>query len=111
MDYLFFAVELFYKTLILYLAVMNLARFKGTYTLDQKFLFYPIVFIGFCFNICFRYTVGFILKIPTLKKDDLLFTSVLETYMDEDSWKGIVCRYLCKTLDKFDPSGLHCRKR
>jgi len=111
MDYLFFIVELFYKTLILYLAVMNLARFKGTYTLDQKFLFYPIVFVGLCFNVTFRYTLGWILKFPEFKKDDLLFTSVLETYMDEDSWKGTVCRYLCKILDKFDPSGLHCRKR
>jgi len=111
MDYLIFAVELFYKTLILYLAIMNLARFKGTYTLDEKIMFYPIVVIGLCFNVFFRYTIGWILKIPQFKKDDFLFTSVLETFMNEISWKGTVCRYLCKILDKFDPSGLHCKKR
>jgi len=109
MDYLFFAVELFFKTLILYLAVMNLKRFKGTYTLDQKCMFYPIVFIGYCFNVFFRYTVGFLLKIPTLEKDDLMFTSVLDTYVNEDSVKGTICKYLCKILDKFDPSGDHCK--
>jgi len=108
MTYLIFAIELFYKTLILYLAVMNLARFKGTYTLDEKIMFWPIVIIGLFFDVLFRYTLGLILKLPKWNKDDLLFTGVLQTYVKEDSWKGKVSRYMCKILNKFDPSGKHC---
>ena len=109
MDYLFFAVELFYKTLILYLAIMHIDRYKDTLTLDEKIMFSPIVVIGLFCNVFFRYTVGFILKFPEFKKDDLMFTSVLQTYKDEDSWKGKVSRYLCRILSKFDarPGG-HC---
>ena len=108
MGYLIYSVGLFYITLTLYLAIMHVAKYKDSLTLDQKIMFAPILVVGLLCDVLFRYTVGIILKFPTLNKDDLLFTSVLQTYVNEDSWKGSVARFMCKTLDKFDPKGKHC---
>ena len=108
MTYLIYAVSLFYITLTLYLAIMHVAKYKDSITLDQKIMFAPILVVGLLCDVLFRYTVGIILERPHFDKDDLLFTSVLQKYVNVDSWKGSVARFMCKTLDKFDPKGSHC---
>lgn len=109
LEYIEYAVELFYITLILYLAIMNVSRHKDNLNTVQKIIFYPIGIVGVFCDVLFRYTVGILLKLPKANKDDMLFTSVLQTYINEDSWKGKVCRFICHNfLDMFDPSGRHC---
>ena len=108
LSYLIYSVSLFYITLILYLAIMHIARFKDTITKEQKILFFPIVLVGIVADVLFRYTVGIILKLPNFTNDDLLFTSVLQDLMDDNTWKGSVARFMCRTLDMFDPKGKHC---
>ena len=105
---LLYSIGLFYVTLVLYLAIMHIARYKDSLTLDQKIMFVPIVIIGILCDVLFRYTLGIILERPHFSKDDLLFTSVLQKHMDSNSWKGTVSRFMCRTLDKFDPKGKHC---
>jgi len=107
--YILYSISLFYITLIFYLALMNVSRHKDNLNRVQKVVFFPILLVGLLLDILFRYTVGIILKVPSLKKKDLLFTSVLQHYINELSWKGKVCRFLCHNfLDMFDPSGRHC---
>jgi len=108
MLYIIYAISLFYITLILYLAIMHIAKYKNSITLNQKIMFLPIVIVGVLCDILFRYTLGLILELPHFNKDDLLFTSVLQRHMDSNTWKGSISRFMCKTLDKFDPKGKHC---
>jgi len=103
-----YSASLFYITLILYLAIMHIARYKDSITLDQKIMLLPIVIVGVLCDVLFRYTLGLILELPHFSKDDLLFTSVLQRHVNEGTWKGKVARFMCKTLDKFDPKGKHC---
>lgn len=106
--YLLYSIGLFYITLTLYLAVMNLSRHKDTLDSQQKVIFFPIVLIGILCDVLFRWTVGIVL----LADIDLkchLFTCVLQKHVKSDSWRGKVARFICgKLLDKFDPSGRHC---
>jgi len=108
LEILGYAVGLFYATLTLFLAIMHMVRFKELLTLDQKIMFTPIIIVGVLCDVLFRYTLGLILERPHLDKDDMLFTSVLQRHVDADDWKGTVARFMCKTLDRFDPSGKHC---
>jgi len=103
-----YSVSLFYITLTLFLAIMHITRYKDSITLDQKIMFLPIVIIGVLTDVLFRYTLGLILELPHFTKDDLLFTSVLQRHVNKDTWKGKVAKFMCKTLDKFDPKGRHC---
>lgn len=107
MDYLIYSVSLFYITLTLYLAVMNLSRHKDTLTQDQKIFFFPIVLIGILADVLFRWTVGVFMLADI--KPCWLFTDVLKRHVDKPTRRGKVARFLCRTfLDKFDPSGSHC---
>ncbi len=104
-----YPIAIFYSTLIFYLALMNVSKYKDTLNTVQTVVFAPILIVGLILDVLFRYTLGTLLKLPNFTKDDLLFTSVLQTYIDEDSWKGKVSKFICKNfLDQFDPSGEHC---
>jgi len=105
---LLYSTGLFYITLTLYLAIMHVAKYKDSLTLDQKIMFAPILVVGILCDVLFRYTLGLILELPHFNKDDLLFTSVLQRHVNADTWKGSIARFMCKTLDKFDPKGKHC---
>jgi len=108
-NYIIYAVGLFYITLTLYLAIMNISRHKDKLNIVQKVVFAPMLIVGLLCDVLFRYTVGILIDLPDFTKDDLLFTSVLQRHVNTDTWRGKVCRFLCHNfLDWFDPSGRHC---
>lgn len=108
MDYLIYSVGLFYITLTLYLAVMNISRHKDLLDNTQKIVFFPIVLIGVIADVLFRWTVG-VVPFADISPKCHLFTCVLQKHVKKDTWRGKVARFLCsKFLDKFDPSGSHC---
>ena len=107
MDYLVYSVSLFYVTLTLYLAVMNLSRHKDTLDNQQKIIFFPIVLVGILCDVLFRWTVGVVILADVTPC--WLFTDVLKRHVKEDTWRGKIARFMCsKLLNKFDPSGEHC---
>ena len=106
-EYIIYAVAVFYATLIFYLAIMNIARSKGSLDKFQKIVFAPIVLIGLVLDVLFRWTVGAIVLLDI--SPNALFTSVLQRHVRKDTWRGKVARFICsKLLDEFDPSGRHC---
>lgn len=114
---LYYPVVIIFGTLLftfftwgMYLSVMNLMRIKDTMSFETKLFAYPLAAIGLICDFLYNVIVGTMLFLELPK--EWLLTKRLQRYLNSDSWRGNISRWLCThLLDPFDPKGNHCGKR
>lgn len=102
-----------YKTWNYYLAIMHLKHIQEDLELEgkdfgswQKAMAYPSLFIGLGWDILLNFIVGSIVFIELPR--ELLFTSRVSRWNDNDGWRGKLARWFCRVwLDPFEEGG-HC---
>ena len=99
-----------YVLWIFYLAVMNLKRAKdaGQMTKTALILGYPIVIVGYLFDVLvniFVITLVFV-ELP----HEWTVTARLSRLKYTAGWRAKLAKWFCENLlDQFDPSGCHCK--
>ena len=99
---------LFAVTWVFYLAVMNIKRHKDKLTTPAKVLAYPVVAVGYVFDVALNWTVGtaIFFEIPR----ELVLTHRLKRHKaNSKGWRLRRANWICSNLlDPFDPAGSHC---
>ncbi len=100
-----------YVLWLFYLAVMNLKRARDAGTLSKVAyaLGLPLFAIGITLDALVNLVVCTVLLLELPR--ELLVTSRLNRHIKGTSWRSKVAAFICThLLDKFDPSGCHCKK-
>lgn len=101
-----------YVLWLFYLAVMNLKRAKdaGTISKTALYLGYPLLFIGLLLDMLVNTIVMSALLLELPRWNEILVTGRISRHAQQGGWRGDIARWLCESLlDRFDPSGVHCK--
>jgi hypothetical protein len=107
---LWMAFVILYITWMLYCAIMSLKKAKdeNRLTTAMKVLGYPLLFIGYLFDIVANIIVSvFMLHVPK----ELLLTAKLKRIQLEapNGWRNKTAMWICvNLLNPLDPTGHHC---
>ena len=111
-EIILYSVIYLYIFWVLFIAIMGCYRAH----LDKrligvtKLLAYPLVIIGFTFDVICQYTIATVLFLDFANNGEYLVTSRLQRYVAlNNGWRCKLANYICNNLlDVFDPSGNHC---
>lgn len=104
------ALGVLYATWVLYCAIMALwgAKRSGRLTLPMKVLGYPLLAVGYVFDLASN--LIFSLLLWHLPKE-LLLTAKLQRIQREEptGWRNRAAKWVCHNLlNSVDPTGHHC---
>jgi len=99
-----------FLTWVMYLAVMNIARFRHDLYPIAKAHAYVLAAVALVFDFLLNVVVGTVVFLKPPK--DLLLTGRLSRYILDPSealWRRKLAGWICsRLLDQFDPYGHHC---
>lgn len=99
-----------YALWVFYLAVMNLKRARDAGYL-VGFVYYlaqPVVLVGILTDIFVNLFVCSLIFLERPRES--LVTSRLKRHINSEGWRSSVAAWICvNLLNKFDPSGNHCK--
>jgi hypothetical protein len=94
---------------IFYLAVMKLKQHLAELRWYHLMWAYPFAAVFIVVDFLFRITFGTVMFLDLPDRDTLLFTGLCKAHKNEETWRGRLARFWCRTyLNPFDPSGRHC---
>jgi len=96
-------------TWALYLAVMALKRDQAQLTVVAKTFAYPLLFVGYLFDIAYNVIVGTLMFLELPR--EFLLTDRLKRHLSSgrSHWRWAIANWFCQNfLNAFDPSGRHC---
>ena len=108
--YLLYSFLCLYTLWVFYLAVMNLKRARDANELTgvAKLFGTPVLLVGLVIDAVADWTVctALFLELPKEKT----VTSRLKRHINSEGWRSNIAAWICMNLlNKFDPSGNHCK--